>query len=135
MRNENTYEIVTHWYTDHGPGPPYRASFRPTYLLEWREHNHGKKFMLSGDTTGRNGIWIADDVAHALVAKHARWSVRGRDTICAVKGNFKPSEKNDNVPTVCGHFIVLSWGAERQYPTCPDCQEVLERGVTTRSTR
>lgn len=50
-----------------------------------------------------------------------RWCVRHRDGWCATASNRPHWEEDNNVPTRCGHFVVLPWGSAYREPTCGEC--------------
>jgi hypothetical protein len=37
-------------------------------------------------------------------------------------GPIGPVESATNVPTVCGHFVIMPFGIKRRVPTCPECR-------------
>jgi len=54
------------------------------------------------------------------------WCVQHRDGWCAVKDNTKPYEDDNNIPTECGHFVVLPFGIKKRKPTCSECKGKLK---------
>jgi hypothetical protein len=52
------------------------------------------------------------------------WCVRHQDGWCACES--EPKEGENNVPTLCDHFIWLPGGFEKREPTCPECLKVLQ---------
>lgn len=55
------------------------------------------------------------------------WCVQHRDGWCAVKGNYRPSELDAQVPTCCQMFVTLPLGIERRMPTCFQCHTQLPK--------
>ena len=55
------------------------------------------------------------------------WCIEHRDGWCAVKGNYKPEETVDNVPTVCDYYVVLPFGIKYRTPTCMECKSKIKQ--------
>jgi hypothetical protein len=55
----------------------------------------------------------------------AVWCVQHREGWCACYTNQRPSEGQDNVPTLCAHYVWGPFGFKRRRPTCPACLELL----------
>jgi len=50
---------------------------------------------------------------------------------CATKSAKRPTETAENVPTLCGCFVILPFGVDGdRQPDCPDCLAVLAKKAT-----
>lgn len=56
------------------------------------------------------------------MASKITWCVQHREGWCAVLGTARPVESATNVPTRCGHFVVMPFGIKRRVPNCPECR-------------
>lgn len=54
------------------------------------------------------------------------WCVQSQDGWCACQTDKEPEDGLNNVPTVCGYFVVLPWGFDKRIPTCPECLAKME---------
>lgn len=59
--------------------------------------------------------------------KSKKMCVQHRDGWCVAKNENECLEENDNIETLCHHFIILPWGFKKRNPTCPDCLKILEQ--------
>jgi hypothetical protein len=60
--------------------------------------------------------------------KMISWCVNGKRGWCIVKGGIRERERAENIPTLCGYFIVLPFGVEKREPTCLECRQEMKRG-------